>query len=113
MNRFAIIAAAALAAGSIGYVGCDRDETTSNTPRTNDTAGDKVDRAVDKAGDVAGNVTDKTVDATKDAGAAISDTCASKISLRATGAGCAWAPRPGAAAGLEGEALVPRPQRVA
>lgn len=74
MNRFAIIAAAALAAGGIGYVGCDRDDTASNTPRTTgETAGDKVDRAIDRAGDAVGNATDKTVDATRDAGAAVSD----------------------------------------
>lgn len=72
MNRFAIITAAALAAGGIGY-GCDRDETATNTPQTGDTAGDKVDRALDRTGDVLGDATDKTVDAGRDAGAAISD----------------------------------------
>ena len=71
MNRFAIIASAALAAGGIGYIGCDRDDTASNTP--GETAGDKVDRAMDRAGDALGNATDKTVDATRDAGAAVSD----------------------------------------
>jgi len=64
MQRFAIIAAAALAAGSLGYVGCDRDETATNT--TSETAGDKVDRAMDRAGDATGKAVDKTVEAGRD-----------------------------------------------
>ena len=73
MQRFAIIAAAALAAGSIGYAGCDRDETASNKPAntSGDTVGDKVDRVMDRTGDAVGNVTDKTVEAGKEAGATI------------------------------------------
>ena len=73
MERFTIIAVAALAAGSFGYVGCDKDETASNTPAntSNDTAGDKVDRAMDRAGDAVGNAVDKTAEATRDAGARV------------------------------------------
>ena len=94
MNRFAIIAAAALAAGGIGYVGCDRDDTASNTPRpAGETAGDKVDRAMDRAGDAIGNATDKTVDATRDAGAAVSDAAQrAGATIRGTDKGTAAAP---------------------
>ena len=66
MKRFAIIAAAALAAGGFGYVGCDRDETASNTNPSGETAGDKVDRALDRTGDAAGRAVDKTAEAGRD-----------------------------------------------
>jgi len=73
MTRFAIIAAAALAAGGFGYVGCDSNETATNTPNntSGQTAGDKVNRAMDRAGDAVGNAVDKTAEATRDAGARV------------------------------------------
>jgi hypothetical protein len=75
MNRFAVITAAALTAGGMGYAGCDRDDTARNTPAatSGDTAGDKVDRAMDRAGDAMGDATDKTAAVARDAGAAVSD----------------------------------------
>lgn len=75
MKHFAIVAAAALTFGSVGYFGCDRDETPSTPSGTKpkETAGEKVDRAMDRAGEVAGEATDKTIEAGKDAGAAVSD----------------------------------------
>jgi len=96
MKPIAMIAAAALAAGGFGYVGCDRNETATNTTTTGqprETVGDKVDRAMDRAGDAAGNVTDKAVEAGKDAGAAISDGAQrAGAELRGVGQGTAKAP---------------------
>jgi len=80
MNRFTFVAAAAIAAGGIGYAGCDSNETastggggnTTNAP-SGETAGDKVDRMMDRAGDAVGNAVDKTAEATRDAGARVAN----------------------------------------
>ena len=77
MRRFAIVTAAALAAGGLGYVGCDRNETATNNPGTNttapsgETAGDKVNRALDRTGDAMGRAVDRTAEATRDARATV------------------------------------------
>jgi hypothetical protein len=95
MKRFTIIAAAALAAGGFGYVGCDRDETASNRPATssNETAGDKVDRVMDRAGNAVGDAVDKTAEATRDAGARIANATEGAIEgARQGGKGTAAAP---------------------
>jgi len=71
MKRSTLLSAAVLSIGSIAYVGCDRnDTTTSNTGTSADrpTAGERVDNAMENAGDATGRAVDKTVDATKDAG---------------------------------------------
>jgi len=71
MNRFAIIAAAALAAGGMGYVGCDRDDTASTAPPAGETAGDKVNKAMDKTGDALGKATDNAVEAGREGAATV------------------------------------------
>jgi len=77
MKRYTLFTAAAVAVGGLTFVGCDRDETASNTNttstdrRTADTAGEKTERAVDNAGDAVGNAVDRTAEAGRDAGAAV------------------------------------------
>jgi hypothetical protein len=61
--------------GGFTYVGCDRDESVSNTNTTPPvrTTGDKVEDGLDKAGDKIADATDKTVDATRRAGEKVGD----------------------------------------
>ena len=101
MNRLSIIAAAAMAVGGLAYVGCDKDESASNTNtgtstnasgqtagdraetaanRTGDNvgnaanrAGDRIEDAADRTGDAIASGTDKAVDATKRAGNRVGD----------------------------------------
>jgi len=76
------VAAAALAIGGAGFVGCDQDDTASTTTTTtttdNRTAGEKVgdglDRAADTTKDVAQDVGANIKDAAQTAGSAIKNT---------------------------------------
>jgi hypothetical protein len=72
MKHLALFTAAALAVGGFINVGCDRDETSSNstyskeTTSSEKTAGEKTKAAGERAADAVGNAVDKTVEATKE-----------------------------------------------
>jgi len=81
MNRYTLVAAAAIAAGGMTYTGCDRNDTASNTgtsssssgydrtstSTTGPTAGERVDNAADRTGDALSRAADKTKDAAENA----------------------------------------------
>jgi hypothetical protein len=70
MKPYTILTAGALCIGGLTYVGCDRNDSASNTgySKPASTAGEKVDRAAEKTGDAIGKTVDKTADAAKSAG---------------------------------------------